>query len=154
MQKVTTFIMFNDQSEDAMKFYASRIPNCRIVSTMPGQDGGVAGGTFEIEGQRFHCYDVGDHPNFKMSSAFSLMIEANTQDEVDLLYDGLSEGGEQQPCGWLVDKFGLSWQITPKYLMDNLVHPDRERSMRVTQAMFKMTKIIIADLEAAAAGEN
>ena len=154
MQKVTTFIMFNDQSEDAMNFYASRIPTCRIVSTMPGQDGGVAGGTFEIEGQQFHCYNVGDHPNFKLSSAFSLMIEANTQDEIDLLYDGLSEGGEQQPCGWLVDKFGLSWQITPKYLMENLVHPDRERSMRVTQAMFKMTKIIIADLEAAAAGEN
>ncbi|HMT07100.1 MAG TPA: VOC family protein [Pyrinomonadaceae bacterium] len=151
-QKVTTFIMFNDQSEAAMNLYASIIPNCSIVSTFPGPDGGVAGGSFEIEGQRFLCYNAGPHPNFAMSSAFSLMIEANTQEEIDALYDGLSEGGEQQPCGWLVDKFGLSWQITPKYLMDNLNHPDRERSMRVTQAMFKMTKIIIADLKAAAAG--
>lgn len=149
-QKVTTFIMFNDQSEAAMNFYSSVIPDCSIVSTMPGPGGGVGGGTFEIAGQRFHCYNVGDHPNFKMSSAFSLMIEANTQDEIDHLYDGLSEGGEQQPCGWLVDKFGLSWQITPRYLMENLTHPDRERSQRVTEAMFKMNKIIIADLEAAA----
>ncbi len=154
MQKVTTFIMFNDQSEEALKFYSSVIPNCNIVSTMPRPDGGVAGGTFEIEGRRFHCYSAGPHPNFVMSQAFSLMIEANTQDEIDLLYDGLSEGGEQQPCGWLIDKFGVSWQITPRYLMENLSHPDRERSMRVTQAMFKMTKIIIADLEAAAAGDN
>jgi len=151
-QKVTTFIMFNDQSENAMRFYASVIPNCNILSTFPGPNGDVAGGSFTIDGQKFLCYNAGPHPNFKMSSAFSLMIEANTQDEIDALYDGLSEGGEQQPCGWLVDKFGLSWQITPKYLMDNLTHPDRERSMRVTQAMFKMTKIIIADLEAAAAG--
>lgn len=152
MQKVTTFIMFNDQSHEAMKFYSAAIPNCRIVSTFPGPDGGVAGGTFEIAGQRFHCYDAGPHPQFEMTQAFSLMIEANTQEEIDQLYECLSEGGEQQPCGWLVDKFGVSWQVTPKYLMDNLVHPDRERSMRVTQAMFKMNKIIIADLEAAAAG--
>ena len=150
-QKVTTFIMFNDQSEAAMEFYSSVIPNCTIVSTFPGPDGKAAGGTFEIDGQRFHCYNAGPHPNFAISQAFSLMIEANTQDEIDALYDGLSEGGTQQPCGWLVDKFGVSWQITPKYLMDNLTHPDRDRSMRVTQAMFKMTKIIIADLEAAAA---
>lgn len=142
--------MFNDQSEAAMKFYSSVIPNCNIVSTIPGPDGNVAGGSFEIEGQKFLCYNAGPHPNFVMSSAFSLMIEANTQDEIDALYDGLSEGGEQQPCGWLVDKFGLSWQITPKYLMQNLSHPDRERSMRVPQAMFKMKKIIIADLVAAA----
>lgn len=150
-QKVTTFIMFNDQSIDAMNFYASTIPNCSIIETFPGPDGNAAGGTFEIEGQRFHCYNAGSHPNFSMSQAFSLMIEANTQDEIDLLYEGLSEGGTQQPCGWLVDKFGVSWQITPRYLMENLTHSDRERSDRVTQAMFKMTKIIIADLEAATA---
>ena len=151
-QKVTTFLMYKEACFEAMQLYASVIPGCKIVSTMPGPDGGIAGGTFEIDGQKFYCYNVGPHPNFVFTSAISLMIEANTQDEIDHLYDGLSEGGEQQPCGWLIDKFGLSWQITPRYLMENLVHPDRERSMRVTNAMFKMTKIILADLEAAAAG--
>ncbi|MFZ1700435.1 MAG: VOC family protein [Pyrinomonadaceae bacterium] len=150
MQKVTTFIMFQDGSHEAMKFYASVIPNCQIVSTMPGPDGNVAGGSFEIEGQRFNCYNAGPHPNFNLTQAFSLMIEANTQDEIDLLYEGLSEGGVQQPCGWLVDKFGVSWQITPRMLMDFISDDDREKAGRVTEAMFKMTKIIIADLEAAA----
>jgi len=153
MQKVTTFLMYQDRCNEAMQFYASVIPNCRIISTIPGPDGNVAGGSFEIEGQRFTCYQSGPHPNFQFSQAISLMIEANTQDEIDLLYDGLSEGGEQQPCGWLVDKFGLSWQITPRVLMQFLSDPDREKAGRVTEAMFKMTKIIIADLEAAA-GNN
>lgn len=144
--------MFNDQCEAAMNFYATVIPKCEIVSTFPGPDGGVAGGTFAIDGQQFHCYNAGEHPMFAMTSAFSLMIEANTQEEIDQLYEGLSEGGEKLACGWLKDKFGLCWQITPRYLMENLNHPDRERSERVTQAMFGMTKIIIADLEAAAAG--
>lgn len=151
MQKVITFLMYQERCHEAMQFYASVIPNCSIVSTIPGPDGSVAGGSFEIEGQRFTCYQSGPHPNFKFSQAISLMIEANTQDEVDLLYEGLSEGGEQQPCGWLVDKFGLSWQITPKVLMELLSSPDREKAGRVTEAMFKMTKIILADLEAAAA---
>lgn len=152
MQKVTTFLMYQERCHEAMQFYASVIPNCRIVSTMPGPDGSVAGGSFEIEGQRFNCYQSGPHPNFQFSQAISLMIEANTQEEIDLLYDGLSEGGEQQPCGWLVDKFGLSWQITPRVLMELLSSPDREKSGRVAQAMFKMNKLVIADLEAGAAG--
>ena len=150
MQKVTTFLMYQERCNEAMQFYASVIPNCNIVSTIPGPDGSVAGGSFEIEGQGFTCYQSGPHPNFQFSQAISLMIEANTQDEIDLLYDGLSEGGEQQPCGWLIDKFGLSWQITPRVLMQFLSDPDREKAGRVTEAMFKMTKIIIADLEAAA----
>ena len=152
MQKVTTFIMFNDQSEGAMQFYASVIPDCRVVSTIPGPDGSVAGGTFEIEGQRFLCYNGGTYPQFALTQGISLMIEANTQEEIDLLYDGLSEGGEQQPCGWLVDKFGLSWQITPRRLMELLSDRDGEKAGRAAQAMFKMSKIILADLEAAAAG--
>lgn len=150
-QKVTTFLMFQNGCLEAMDFYSSVISNCRIVSKFPGPDGQPAGGTFEIEGQQFHCYNAGPHPNFVFTQAFSLMIEANTQDEIDHLYERLSEDGEQLPCGWLTDKFGVSWQITPKYLMDNLTHPDRERADRVTQAMFKMTKIIISELEAAAA---
>ena len=80
------------------------------------------------------------------------MIYVDTQNEIDHYYDSLSEGGEQQPCGWLADKFGVSWQVTPPILMQLLSDPDREKANRVTQAMFKMTKIIIADLETAAAG--
>lgn len=151
MQKITTFLMFNDQAGDAMELYASVFPNASIVSTMLGPDGTVAGGTFELEGQRFHCYNAGPHPNFVFSQGISLMITAETQDEIDHYYDKLSEGGEQQPCGWLVDKFGVSWQVTPTMLMKLLSDPDREKAERVTQAMFKMSKIIIADLVEAAA---
>lgn len=152
-QKVTTFLMYQESGYEAMQFYASVIPNCRIVSTMPGPDGSVAGGSFEIEGQRILCYTSGPHPNFAFTQALSLMIEANTQDEIDLLYDGLSEGGESQQCGWLTDKFGLSWQITPRRLMELLGDSDRAKAGRVTEAMFKMKKIIIADLETAAGAE-
>ena len=145
--------MFNDQSEEAMNFYSSVIPNCRIVATIPGPDGKVAGGTFEIEGQRFNCYNAGDHPDFRFTQGISLMIEANTQDEIDRLYDGLSDGGLKQPCGWVKDQFGVSWQITPRMLMQNLSDPDREKSKRVFEAMMKMHKIIIADLDKAYAGK-
>lgn len=144
--------MFNDQAEAAMELYTSVFKNSRITSTFPSPDGKIAGGTFELDGQRFHCYNAGPHPNFVFSQAISLMITAETQDEIDHFYDKLSEGGEQQPCGWLVDKFGVSWQVTPTMLMKMLSDPDREKADRVTQAMFKMTKIITADLEAAAAG--
>ncbi len=142
--------MFNDQAEAAMNFYVSVFPDAKIVSTMPAPDGKVAGGTFDLHGQRFNCYNAGPHPNFKFSQGVSFMIYADTQDEIDHYYYKLSEGGEQQPCGWLADKFGVSWQVTPPLLMQMLSDPDREKAGRVAQAMFKMTKIIIADLEAAA----
>jgi predicted 3-demethylubiquinone-9 3-methyltransferase (glyoxalase superfamily) len=142
--------MFNDQAEEAMSFYRSVFPNSRIVNTIPGPDGNVAGGTFELAGERFNCYNAGPHPNFKFSQGISFMIYVETQEEVDHYYDKLSEGGEQQPCGWLADKFGVSWQVTPRMLMQNLSDPDREKSKRVFEAMMQMHKIIIADLEAAA----
>jgi predicted 3-demethylubiquinone-9 3-methyltransferase (glyoxalase superfamily) len=144
--------MFNDQAEEAMNFYTSLFENGRIVSTMPGPGGRVAGGTFELDDQRYYCYNAGPHPNFKFSQGISLMIAAETQEEIDHFYDKLADGGEAQPCGWVTDKFGVAWQVTPTMLMKNLVDPDREKADRVTNAMFKMTKIIIADLEAAAAG--
>ena len=144
--------MYNDQAEEAMNFYTSVFKDGKIISTMPGPDGKVMGGTFEIDGQQISCYNAGPHPNFVFSQGISLMIRADTQSEVDHFYDGLSEGGEQQPCGWVKDKFGVSWQVTPPMLMTMLADPDREKADRVMQAMFKMTKIIIADLEAAAAG--
>ncbi|HQZ97616.1 MAG TPA: VOC family protein [Pyrinomonadaceae bacterium] len=151
-QKITTFLMFNDQAEEAMNLYTSVFPNSRIISTMPTPDGKVAGGSFEISGQRYNCYNAGPHPNFVFSQGISLMIAADTQDEVDHYYDKLSEGGEEQACGWLKDKFGVSWQVTPTMLMQNLNDPDRAKAGRVMEAMFKMKKIIIADLETAATG--
>lgn len=152
MQKITTFLMFNDQAEEAMNLYTSVFKDGKIIDTFSGPEGKVMGGTFEIAGQRFSCYNAGPHPNFKFTQAISLMVRADTQEEIDHYYEKLSEGGKQEPCGWLDDKFGVSWQITPKMLMDSLTDPDREKADRVAQAMFKMTKLIIADLEAAAAG--
>jgi predicted 3-demethylubiquinone-9 3-methyltransferase (glyoxalase superfamily) len=150
MQKITPFLMFNDRAGEAMEFYTSIFKDSRIVSTMPGPDGKVMGGTIEIEGQRINTFNGG--PKFHFSQGISLMVRAETQEEIDHLYEGLSEGGKQEPCSWLDDKFGVSWQIVPPILMQLLSDPDPEKAGRVTQAMFKMTKIIIADLEAAAAG--
>ncbi len=144
--------MFNDQAGEAMEFYASVFKDAKIVNTMPGPGGQVMGGSFEIEGLKFNCYNADPHPNFKFSQGVSFMIHAETQADVDHYYEKLSEGGEQQPCGWVADKFGVSWQVTPPILMRLLSDPDREKAGRVTEAMFKMKKIIIADLEAAAAG--
>ena len=143
--------MFNDQAGEAMEFYTSVFKDAKIISTMPGPDGKVMGGAFEIAGQRFNCYNGG--PKFSFSQGFSLMVNAETQDEIDNLYETLSEGGKQEPCSWLDDKFGVSWQIVPPILMRLLGDPDGEKAGRVAQAMFKMTKIIIADLEAAATSD-
>lgn len=150
MPKITPFLMFDNQAVEAMEFYASIFPNSKIVSTMPGPDAQTMGGSFELDGQRFNCYNAGPHPDFAFSQGVSFMISAETQDEVDHYYEKLSEGGVQQPCGWLKDKFGVSWQVTPPILMKLLSNPDREKARRVTEAMFKMTKIVIADLETAA----
>lgn len=149
MQKITPFLMFNEGAGEAMEFYTSIFKDSKIVSTMPGPDGTAMGGTIEIEGQRINTFNGG--PKFKFEQGMSLMVSAETQDEIDHLYDGLSEGGEKQPCSWLVDKFGVSWQIIPPILMQLLGDPDREKAGRVMNAMMKMHKIIIADLEAAAA---
>ena len=153
MQKITPFLMFNDSAGEAMEFYTSIFKDSNIVSTMPGPDGQVMGGSFELNGQRFNCYNAGPHPNFKFSQGVSLMINVETQDENDHYYDKLSEGGEQQPCGWLADKFGVSWQVTPRLLMQSLSDPDREKADRVMQAMLKMNKFDIRLLQAAYDGE-
>jgi predicted 3-demethylubiquinone-9 3-methyltransferase (glyoxalase superfamily) len=140
--------MFNDQAGEAMEFYTSIFKDSRIVSKMPGPGGTVMGGTIEIEGQRINTFNGG--PKFSFSQGISLMVRAETQDEINHLYESLSEGGKQEPCSWLDDKFGVSWQIVPPIMMQLLSDPDREKAGRVMNAMFKMTKIIIADLEAAA----
>jgi predicted 3-demethylubiquinone-9 3-methyltransferase (glyoxalase superfamily) len=148
MQKITPFLMFNEGAAEAMEFYTSIFKDSRIVSTLPGPDGSMMGGSIEIEGQRIYCYNGG--PHFSFSQGISLMVGAETQDEIDHLYDSLSKGGEQLACSWLTDKFGVSWQIVPPILMRLLSDADKEKAGRVMNAMLKMTKIIIADLEAAA----
>ena len=106
MQQITTFLMFNEQAEAAMNFYVSIFKDAKILSSMPSPDGKVMGGTVEIAGQKFNCFNGG--PKFKFEQGISLMVSAETQAEIDHLYDSLSEDGEQQPCSWLVDKFGVS----------------------------------------------
>lgn len=147
MQKITTFLMYREKCLEAVEFYMSIFNNSRIVSTMRGPDGKPAGATVEIEGQTFHVYDGGDH--FSFSEGMSLMVYADTQEEIDRLYGSLSEGGEQLPCGWLTDKYGVSWQITPPQLMEMITDPDREKADRATNAMLQMYKIDIAKIEAA-----
>jgi predicted 3-demethylubiquinone-9 3-methyltransferase (glyoxalase superfamily) len=108
------------------------------------------GGTFELEGQRFNAFNGG--PSFKFSQGISLFVNAETQDEIDYFYEKLSEGGQKQPCGWLTDRFGVSWQIIPPILGELLSDPDRQKAGRVMNAMLQMQKIDIQALKDAAAG--
>jgi len=145
-QKITPFLMFDDQAEEAMALYTSLFPNARIVSTMPGPAGKVMGGSIEIDGERINMYNGG--PTFRFEQGNSLMVRADSQEEIDRLYDGLAaDGGETQPCSWVRDKFGVSWQIVPPVLLKGLSDP--KTAGRVAEAMFKMKKIIIADIQAA-----
>jgi len=145
MQKITTFFMFKDGAADAMNFYVSVFKNSKIISTMPGSNGTVMGGSFELEGQRFNAFDGG--PHFSFAQGMSQFVSCDTQDEIDYYYEKLSEGGEKQPCGWLVDKFGVSWQIIPPILGELLADKDREKANRVLHAMLKMHKIDIQELK-------
>ncbi|MBX3243401.1 MAG: VOC family protein [Acidobacteria bacterium] len=147
MQKITTFLMYKENCLEAVDFYMSIFKDSRIISKMPDLNGDPAGATVEIEGQVFHFYNGGDH--FSFTQGFSLMVMADTQDEVDRLYDALSEGGEKLPCGWVKDKYGVSWQVTPPQLMKMISDPDRVKADRAIQAMLQMHKIVIADIEAA-----
>ncbi len=140
--------MFNDRAGEAMNFYTSIFKNSKIVSSMPGPGGTVMGGTFELEGQRFNAFNGG--PSFAFSQGVSQFVACNTQEEIDHFYNSLSEGGQKQPCGWLTDKFGVSWQIVPPILGQLLGDPDREKANRVMQAMMKMQKLDIQTLEDAA----
>jgi predicted 3-demethylubiquinone-9 3-methyltransferase (glyoxalase superfamily) len=147
MQKITTFLMFNDQAEPAVKLYTSVFKNSRIIDEMPGPDGNAMGYTFEIDGQRFNAMNGG--PHFTFAEGMSLFVSCETQEEIDALWEKLSEGGEKQPCGWLKDRFGVSWQIIPSVLGELLSDPDRERAGRAMEAMLKMGKLDIAGLRRA-----
>jgi predicted 3-demethylubiquinone-9 3-methyltransferase (glyoxalase superfamily) len=137
MRKVTPFLWFDNNAEEAMKYYISVFRNARIINP----------GTFEIDGQQFLVLNGG--PVFKFNEAISLFVNCEDQKEVDDLWDKLSDGGEKSRCGWLKDKFGLSWQIIPSILMEMLNDSDQEKSKRVMDAMLQMSKINIEELKAA-----
>jgi predicted 3-demethylubiquinone-9 3-methyltransferase (glyoxalase superfamily) len=156
MQKITPCLWFDTEGEEAARFYTSIFPKSRIVETTrygsagPRDEGTVMTVLFELDGQRFIALNGG--PDFKPNEAISFEVDCESQDEVDSYWEALSEGGEQGPCGWLKDKFGVSWQITPKILMELITDPDQEKGQRVMAAMLRMGKIEIAELERAAAG--
>jgi predicted 3-demethylubiquinone-9 3-methyltransferase (glyoxalase superfamily) len=151
MQKITPFLWFNDNAEEAMNFYVSIFKNSKVGSVSrygdagPGPKGSVMSATFQLEGQEFMALNGG--PLFSFTPAVSLFVNCETQEEVDELWDKLSHGGSKERCGWLKDKFGLSWQIVPSALQRLLTDPSR--SQRVMQAMLQMDRIDIKQLEAA-----
>jgi predicted 3-demethylubiquinone-9 3-methyltransferase (glyoxalase superfamily) len=153
MQKITPFLWFNDQAEQAAKFYTSIFKNSKLGSIShygegsPGQPGKVMSATFQLAGQEFMALNGG--PEFTFSPAISFFVNCETQEEVDEYWEKLSEGGEKQNCGWLKDKFGVSWQIIPTVLGKLLGDKDAQKSQRVMQAMLKMYKIEIKELQMA-----
>lgn len=156
MQKIVTYLWFNDQAEEAVKFYTSIFPNSsvkqigRYGDAGPGPKGSVMSIAFELDGQDFFALNGG--PAFSFTPAISLLVNCFDQAEVDLLWEKMSAGGSKGQCGWLTDKYGLSWQIIPTILSQMLLDPDEARSQRVMKAMLAMGKIDIADLEKAYEG--
>jgi len=144
MAKVSPFLWFEGNMQEAVTFYMSVFKDAKLVSMNPAM------ATFELLGQRFLALNA--HPHHKFNEAISFFIDCDTQAEVDYYWDKLAEGGGQQQCGWLKDRFGLSWQVIPKALGRFLIDEDREKANRVMQAMLKMKKIVVADLETAYRG--
>jgi predicted 3-demethylubiquinone-9 3-methyltransferase (glyoxalase superfamily) len=155
-QRISPNLWFDTEAEEAAQFYVSVFKSSRIVSTArypeaaPGPTGSVMTVEFELDGQRFVAINGG--PQFKFSEAVSLQINCEDQAEVDYYWGRLSEGGEEGPCGWLKDRFGLSWQVTPTGIDEVFSDPDPERANRAMKAMLQMKKLDIAALRAAADG--
>ena len=155
MSKLTPCLWFDTQGEEAARFYTSVFPNSRIVDVArygeagPRPEGTVMVVTFELDGERF--LDLNGGPQYTFSEAISFQVDCADQAEVDAYWSALSDGGEEGPCGWLKDRYGLSWQIVPARLSELLSDPDREKSQRVMRAMLNMNKIEIEVLEEAAA---
>jgi predicted 3-demethylubiquinone-9 3-methyltransferase (glyoxalase superfamily) len=156
MQKITPCLWFDTEGEEAAEFYTSVFPNSRIVevtrygSAGPRAEGTVMTVSFELDGQQFIALNGG--PDFKFNEAISLEVSCGSQEEVDSLWSTLTaDGGEEGPCGWLKDKYGVSWQIVPKVLIELISDPDQEKAQRVMAAMLQMRKIEIDELEKAAA---
>lgn len=151
MQKITPFLWYDGKVEEAMSLYRSVFPSSRVVETAPGPDGSMMSATFELEGQRLIAFNGG--PHYRFTPAVSLYVQCETQAEVDEIWEKLlAGGGRPDRCGWLQDRFGLSWQIIPSILPKLLGDPDRAKAGRVMQAMLGMQKIDVGALERAAAG--
>ncbi len=156
--KITPCLWFDTEGEEAATFYTGIFANSRIVhvarygSAGPRPEGMVMTVKFELDGQEFLALNGG--PDFAFNEAISLMVACEAQDEVDDLWTKLSDGGEEGPCGWLKDRYGLSWQIVPTVMEELIRDPDAEKSQRAVKAMLGMTKLDIAELRRAAAGEQ
>jgi predicted 3-demethylubiquinone-9 3-methyltransferase (glyoxalase superfamily) len=154
MNEITPCLWFDTEGEEAARFYTSVFPSSRIVETVrfgaagPRPEGMVMTVSFELDGQKFLALNGG--PEFTFNEAISFQVSCDTQEEVDAYWGTLSAGGEEGQCGWLKDRFGVSWQIVPAVLPRLLSNPDAERSERVTRALLKMKKIEIDTLERAA----
>ena len=154
MQKITPFLTFAYEAEEAMNFYLGIFKDAKVIGitrygkNTPMPDGTVMTTNFELFGQKFVALNVG--PMFQFTPAISFVVDCEDQAEVDYYWDKLSAGGKPMQCAWLTDKFGVTWQIVPKRLMELMSNPDPAKAGRVMQAMMKMGKIIIADLERAA----
>ena len=147
MKKITPFLWFDNQAEEAMNFYVSIFKNSKVLSITPGPNGIAQFVTFELEGQEFMALNAG--PQYKFAEAISFFVDCKTQEEVDELWEKLSEGGEEGRCGWLKDKFGLSWQIIPSALGELMGDKDAAKAKRVMEAMLQMNKIDIEGLRQA-----
>jgi predicted 3-demethylubiquinone-9 3-methyltransferase (glyoxalase superfamily) len=153
MKRITPFLWFDGKAEEAANFYTAIFPNSKIVSMMrsgeagPGPKGSVMSATFELQGQEFIALNGG--PMFTFSPAISFFVHCETQEEVDHFWEKLSDGGEKQRCGWLRDKFGVSWQVVPIVLGQLLQDKDAEKSKRVMNVMLQMDKLDIASLKRA-----
>jgi predicted 3-demethylubiquinone-9 3-methyltransferase (glyoxalase superfamily) len=159
MDKVVPFLWFDEKAEEAAEFYVSLLPDSKVEDVThygeepPGWKGKVMTVSFRLAGQPFIALNGG--PSNALTEAFSILVHCEDQEEVDELWDKLTaNGGEPGPCGWLKDRFGVSWQIVPTRLFELIGDPDREKAARATHAMLQMGKIDIAGLERAAAGEG
>lgn len=151
MPKITTFLTYNDQAEDAAKLYTSVFKNSRITDVSPGPDGKVMSVSLELDGQEFYALNGG--PSFTFAEGISLFVSCETQAEIDDYTAKLiAGGGEQGPCGWVKDRFGVSWQIIPRVLPELIGDEDPAKAQRALQAMLGMKKLDIAELQRAHAG--
>ena len=147
MQKITPFLWFDNNVEEAMAFYCSVFKNSHVVNVSPGPDGTVMSATFELDGQRLMALNGG--PMFSFTPAISLFVNCETQEEVDEYWEKLSDGGSKERCGWLKDKYGLSWQVVPSILGTLLRDRDASKVNNVVQAMLQMKKLDIQGLQRA-----
>jgi len=156
-QKITPFIWYNDNAEEAVQFYTSIFKNSKVLSTSrygdagPGPKGSVMIMSFELEGIEYIAMNGG--PLFKLNESFSMFVNCDTQDEIDYYWEKLSAGGEKSRCGWLKDKFGLSWQVAPGMISEWMSSKDPEKSKRVMNELMKMDKLDIRKLQEAFEGK-